>query len=138
MGTLPHKCNSDNWGSDTGVMVCHIYKTAFAFTLLAVVFLLAMIVLDIKARRRQKNQIKYDHMRDSSYDLKPTERPFSTTALGRHHEQPVQPWQSAENDPSDYHSRNTSRSTAPATGFEYTSPTEQTQYDGGRYQSQRI
>src|SRR5947209_9609428 len=30
-GTLLHACSITNWGNDTGIMICNIYKALFAF-----------------------------------------------------------------------------------------------------------
>lgn len=33
-GTLSHRCDIDNWGSEAGVMVCRIYKALTAFAII--------------------------------------------------------------------------------------------------------
>ena len=32
-GTLAGQCNTENWGEETGIMICRIYKALFAFSL---------------------------------------------------------------------------------------------------------
>jgi hypothetical protein len=132
-GTLGHVCNAANWGSEAGIMVCRIYKALFTFSLLSAISVLAMAVLDGKVRRRQTSLGKYNQMRESAYDLKPPQQPFSSGALERHHEEPLEPWQTAGHEASDYHSRGLSRDTIRTSQFGYASPSEQTHYDAGNF-----
>jgi hypothetical protein len=132
-GTLGHVCNSANWGSEAGIMVCRIYKTLFTFALLAAVSAVATLVLDITIRKRQTSLGKYDQMRDSTYDLKSSENAFSTGALGRHHDDHPEPWQREGHELNDYNTRDPSRERIRSEHFGYTSPSEQTYYDSGNY-----
>jgi hypothetical protein len=132
-GTLGHVCNAANWGSDAGMMVCRIYKALFTFTLLAAISAFALVALDIKVRRKQNSLGKYDQMRDSSYDLKPTREAFGSDGLGEHHNEQMEPWQRAGHEPEDYHPQNLSRERIRSEHFGYTSPAEQTHYDSGNY-----
>ncbi|ERF77033.1 hypothetical protein EPUS_07939 [Endocarpon pusillum Z07020] len=136
-GTLSHVCNSANWGSAAGIMICRLYKTLFSFGLFSTLSAIALVVLDLKVRKDQNSLGKYNQMRDSAYDLKPTSQAFSTGALGGHHEDRPEPWLSAGQEPADYNSRNVSRERVRSEHFGYTSPLEQTHYDAGDYANQR-
>lgn len=132
-GTLGHVCSSENWGSDAGVMVCRLYKALFSFTLLGAISAVAMVVLDFRVRSQQNSLGKYNQMRESAYDLKPSREAFSSGALGGHHDEQVEPWQRAGHEPNDYNTRDISRERIRSEHFGYTSPSEQTHYDSGIY-----
>lgn len=72
-------------------------------------------------------------MRDSTYDLKPSQEAFSSGALGEHHDEQMEPWQRSGHELGDYNSRNPSRERIRSEHFGYTSPSEQTRYDAGNY-----
>ncbi len=114
-------------------MVCRIYKALFTFTLLGAISAVAMVALDIKVRKRQTSLGKYNQVRDSAYDLKPSGEAFSSGALGGHHGERVEPWQRAGHEPNDYGTRDVSRERIRSEHFGYTSPSEQTHYDSGNY-----
>ncbi|KAJ9407596.1 hypothetical protein DTO045G8_4608 [Paecilomyces variotii] len=61
-GTLMTTCDTSNWGTETGIMVCRVYKVLFTFTVTAFVAQLSAVVLDIVARRRQHDRDRYDPM----------------------------------------------------------------------------
>ena len=61
-GTLGHVCNKDNWGSWMGIMVCRLYKALFSFTVIGWVSLVALVILDFRARSKQKKQGLYNQM----------------------------------------------------------------------------
>jgi hypothetical protein len=132
-GTLGHVCNAANWGSDAGIMVCRIYKALFTFTLLGAISAVAMVVLDIKVRRKQNRLGKYVQTDDAAHDLKSSRDVFSSGALGGHHDEQVEPWQRAGHEPHDYDSPGLSRERIRSDHFGYTSPSEQTHYDSGNY-----
>jgi len=67
-GTLAHACSVANWGNSTGVTVCSVYKTFFSVTLFALLSQIALIVLDVRARREQTRQGVYDRMQGGSKD----------------------------------------------------------------------
>jgi hypothetical protein len=133
-GTLGHVCNTANWGSDVGIMVCRIYKALFTFTLFGALSALAMVVLDIKVRKQQTSLGAYNQMRDSTYDEKQQQpERFSSGAVSREQDRPLAPWQSAEREHSDYNSPGLSRERIRSENFGYTPPSEQTHYDAGNY-----
>lgn len=136
-GTLGHVCNTANWGSQAGVMVCNIYKTLFTFSLFAAMSALALVILDIKVRRRQTSLGKYNQMRESDFTFKPGENAFASGALGRHHDENPDAWQRAGHEPVDYNTRASSDGRIRSQHFGYTSPSEQTHYDSGMYGDRR-
>lgn len=70
-GTLGHSCSINNWGNDDGVMICNQYKAMFAFVVIGWLCQIALIVLDVRARRHQSALGKYNKMRDSQdFNLK--------------------------------------------------------------------
>ena len=109
-GTLGHVCNTANWASPQGIMVCRIYKALFTFTLLATLSTLGMIILDVRVRRKQTSLGRYDQMRDSQLDLKPLKNDYRSGTDGRDgDERPA--WMNPDHQPpgSNYHSRDVSR-----------------------------
>jgi hypothetical protein len=68
-GTLGHTCSIANWGNEDGITVCNQYKALFAFVVIGWLCQIALIVLDVRARRNQSALGKYNKMRDSN-DLK--------------------------------------------------------------------
>jgi hypothetical protein len=70
-GTLGHSCTTANWGNSDGVMICNQYKALFSFVIIAWLCQIALIVLDVRARRSQAALGKYDKMRESQeFNLK--------------------------------------------------------------------
>ena len=130
-GTLGHVCDAANWGSEAGIMICRIYKALFTFTMLGAISAVAMVALDIKVRRKQNSLGKYNQMRDSAYDLKPSN--FSTGALGGHHDEHPEAWQRAGQEPTDYNTQDLPRERIRSEHFGYTSPLDQTHYDPGTH-----
>ena len=47
---LSRSCGMTMWLTETGIMVCHIYKALFAFLVLSAAAVLALLALDIKVR----------------------------------------------------------------------------------------
>lgn len=132
-GTLGHVCNTANWGREVGIMVCRLYKALFSFTLLGAISAVAIVVLDIRVRRKQTSLGKYNQMRDSAYSSKPPQEAFSSGALGGRHDEDRQPWQSAGHELDHYNAAGVSREHDRAHHYGYTSPLEQTRYDAGNY-----
>jgi len=62
--TLSHVCNKKTWEDSTGIMVCRIYKSLFAFAMFGVVSTLAALLLDIMVFRRTVSRGKYKQMVD--------------------------------------------------------------------------
>lgn len=68
-GTLGHTCNISNWGNEDGISTCQKLKGLFSFVVIGWLCQIALIVLDVRARRNQSAQGRYDKMREST-DLK--------------------------------------------------------------------
>lgn len=51
--TLTTTCDSNDWGTATGIKICRIYKVLFTFSLLATLSQFLQVVVDVAARRRQ-------------------------------------------------------------------------------------
>jgi hypothetical protein len=132
-GTLGHVCNTANWGSEAGIMVCRIYKALFTFTLLSTLSAIAMVVLDFKVRGRQTSLGKYNQMRESAHDQNPSREVFASGAIGGHHDELPEPWQRTGHEPINYDTQAGSRERIRSEHFGYTSPMDQTHYDSGNF-----
>lgn len=64
-GTLGHSCSRANWASDDGIMICRTYKALYSFALFGWLTHVALIVLDVRSRRAQTAQGRYDRMMSS-------------------------------------------------------------------------
>jgi hypothetical protein len=67
-GALGNSC--DAWGNDDGKKVCHTYKALFSFVVIGWLCQVALIVLDVRARRNQSILGRYNKMNESQQDLK--------------------------------------------------------------------
>lgn len=63
-GTLGRSCSRANWATDDGMMVCHSYKAFFAFVVIGWVCQVALLVVDIRAKRTESATGKYNKMED--------------------------------------------------------------------------
>ena len=61
-GTLTHSCTKGNWESDDGMMICRCYKANFSFVIIGLISHIAMVIVDIRARRNQTALGKYEQM----------------------------------------------------------------------------
>ncbi|KAL1966973.1 hypothetical protein VTN77DRAFT_3717 [Rasamsonia byssochlamydoides] len=61
-GTLSTTCDTTHWGTDTGVMVCRVYKTLFSFVVVAFAAQFVALVVDSAARRHQRSMGDYNAM----------------------------------------------------------------------------
>ncbi|KAL1882503.1 hypothetical protein Plec18167_002919 [Paecilomyces lecythidis] len=82
-GTLTTTCDTANWGTTTGIMVCRVYKVLFTFTVTAFVAQVSAVVLDVIARRRQHDRDRYDPMVSDAAlaDVKVDKRSSSTSSI---------------------------------------------------------
>jgi len=62
--TMSHVCSLKTWEDSTGIMICRVYKTLFAFTAFGVASTLAAVLLDIVIFRRTVSRGKYAQMVD--------------------------------------------------------------------------
>lgn len=69
LGTLSRSCSVSNWGNSDGIAICNIYKLMFSACIFATLSQLALVVLDVIARRDQNRSGRYTKM-DSTTDLK--------------------------------------------------------------------
>lgn len=69
-GTLANTCSKTNWANDDGMMVCRVYKTFFAFVVIGWLCQVALIIVDVRAKRTQSSMAKYDKMDESTNDVK--------------------------------------------------------------------
>ncbi|KAI9372882.1 hypothetical protein BJX61DRAFT_533585 [Aspergillus egyptiacus] len=67
--TIMTTCNATYWATSTGIAVCRIYKTLFAFTIAGLASHIAAIALDIIAYRRQTRLGEYDPMAAEGHNL---------------------------------------------------------------------
>jgi len=81
-GTLAHSCSLANWASDDGVMVCSEYKALFSFVVFGTLAQVAMIVLDVRARRAQTRSGKYAKMNESELKLEPYDSTHANSVSG--------------------------------------------------------
>ncbi|RMJ23734.1 hypothetical protein PHISP_05386 [Aspergillus sp. HF37] len=64
--TILTSCTTRYWGNATGMGVCRVYKTLFAFTAAGAVLAIAAVWLDVVVRRRQTRLGQYDPMGSSA------------------------------------------------------------------------
>ncbi|RMZ86915.1 hypothetical protein DV736_g5861, partial [Chaetothyriales sp. CBS 134916] len=69
VGALSHSCSTSNWGDSDGVMICRYYKANYSFIVIGVLSSVAMIIVDIRARVKQKTLRRYVAMSDSKSKL---------------------------------------------------------------------
>ncbi|KAI9859202.1 MAG: hypothetical protein M1824_003888 [Vezdaea acicularis] len=79
-GTLWAGCTLDNWGNDTGVLVCKTYTAQWALALIAFIATLGALVLDIYTTRTSSARGAYNPMPDIKMD---TYRGDNTAYRGR-------------------------------------------------------
>ncbi|KAL4764140.1 uncharacterized protein BDW70DRAFT_116794 [Aspergillus foveolatus] len=60
--TILTTCNATYWATTTGIAVCRMFKALFSFTIIGAAALIASIVLDVIAYRRQTRLGEYDPM----------------------------------------------------------------------------
>ncbi|KAL4978632.1 hypothetical protein BDW66DRAFT_9735 [Aspergillus desertorum] len=60
--TILTTCNATYWATSTGIAVCRMFKALFAFAIIGAAALIASIVLDVIAYRRQTRLGEYDPM----------------------------------------------------------------------------
>lgn len=60
--TILTTCNATYWATSTGISVCRTFKALFAFTIIGAFGLIASIILDVIAYRRQTRLGEYDPM----------------------------------------------------------------------------
>lgn len=77
-GTIGPSCNTSNWGTSTGVMVCRLYKTLFSFVVISLAMTFFHIILDVVARRDRYNLSRVGSMRYRDDDIKLHDRTEST------------------------------------------------------------
>ena len=60
-GTLSHSCNKTNWANSDGMTVCGQYKAFFAFMVIGWLCLVALVIVDVRARKN-RSFARYDKM----------------------------------------------------------------------------
>ncbi|KIW14712.1 hypothetical protein PV08_07496 [Exophiala spinifera] len=61
-GTLGHSCSRANWANDDGMMICRTYKAFYSFNIFGWLAQVALIVLDVRSRRKQTALGRYNKM----------------------------------------------------------------------------
>ena len=70
-GTLSHSCSKTNWANDDGMFVCRVYKAFFSFVVIGWLCQIALIIVDVRAKRVQSTLGRYNKMDEtSSKDVK--------------------------------------------------------------------
>ena len=59
-GTLKHTCSIENWGNETGILVCRIYKVLFTFTVTGFSAQVLSVGLDYFTRRAKNRRGNYN------------------------------------------------------------------------------
>ncbi|QKX58631.1 uncharacterized protein TRUGW13939_05756 [Talaromyces rugulosus] len=77
-GTISVTCDTSNWGTSTGVMVCRLYKTLFSFVVISLAMTFLHIILDVVARRDRYNLSRVGSMRYRDEDIKLNDRTESS------------------------------------------------------------
>lgn len=65
-GTLSHSCSKTNWANDDGMFVCRVYKAFFSFVVIGWLCQIALIIVDVRARRLQSALGRYNKMDETS------------------------------------------------------------------------
>ena len=68
-GALGRSCTINNWGNADGIAICNQYKALYAFSIIGWLCQVALIVLDVRARRNQSALGRYNKMGEAQ-DLK--------------------------------------------------------------------
>ena len=142
-GTLFHSCSISNWGNDTGIRICNIYKTLFAFTVIAAASTIANVFIDIKVRREQVRQGSYEKMEARLHHAPPSRdsNPDDLKFAGMHNvgDIAMEPYRNQGREPTyqDVRPRNGHQAYSSQDysmqQFGYNAPSEQTRYDPGSY-----
>jgi hypothetical protein len=145
-GTLFHSCSISNWGNDTGIKICNIYKTLFAFTVLASASSIANIFIDIRVRREQVRQGAYEKMegrlRHAPSSARAAQEQQDDMKFAGMHDVgdiALEPYRSQGRQPTfqDIRPRNGHQAYASqdynTQQYGYSAPSEQTRYDPGSY-----
>ncbi|KAL6249139.1 hypothetical protein RBB50_004202 [Rhinocladiella similis] len=61
-GTLGHSCSRTNWANNDGMMICRTYKAFYSFNIFGWLAQVALIILDIRSRRKQTALGRYNRM----------------------------------------------------------------------------
>jgi hypothetical protein len=142
-GTLLHACSITNWGNDTGMMICNIYKTLFAFVVIGAASCIANLVIDVRVRREQVRQGAYEKM-EARLNRAPStanSQPEDLKFAGMHDvgDIAMEPYRTQGREPAytDVQRRNGHQAYDSQDyniqQFDYNTPSEQTRYDPGRY-----
>jgi hypothetical protein len=142
-GTLLHACSITNWGNDTGMRICNIYKTLFAFVVIGSASCIANIVIDVRVRREQVRQGAYRKM-EARLNRAPStanSQPEDLKFAGLHDvgDIAMEPYRTQGREPGypDVQHRNRHQAYGSQDytiqQFGYSAPSEQTRYDPGRY-----
>ncbi|KAL4785229.1 hypothetical protein BJX76DRAFT_324984, partial [Aspergillus varians] len=67
--TILTSCNTTYWGTSTGISVCQMFKALFTFTIIGTATLIASLILDVIAYRRQTRLGEYDPMALEGHSL---------------------------------------------------------------------
>jgi hypothetical protein len=136
-GTLSHSCSISNWGNDTGIMICNIYKTLFAFVVIGCASSIANIIIDVRVRREQVRQGAYEkmearlHRAPSRAASQPEDLKFA--GMQDVGDIALEPYRQGR-DPGHHNVRSrTPHQDYSMPQFGYTEPSEQTRYDPGSY-----
>lgn len=144
-GTLGHVCNTVNWGSPDGIMICRIYKALFSFTVTGLITAVAAVWLDLRVRRTQTRSGVYNRM---GADAART-RDFKMGGLGglvnhvaasmpSSQTVSVEPYRNEGHEPVQqqerfYGQKMPWRAQGGVEDLGYAAPSEQTSYDAGTY-----
>ncbi|KAK2761760.1 hypothetical protein FQN54_001588 [Arachnomyces sp. PD_36] len=79
-GTLYHSCSVENWGNDTGMMVCRIYKALFTFTVTGFVSQVLSVGLDFFTRKAKNRRAAYNVMNDEGKDRESVAESFTSAS----------------------------------------------------------
>lgn len=126
-GTLAHSCSKANWASSEGMMICRIYKALFSFVVIGLLSQVALVVLDIRSRRKQIALGRYDRMQGTELKMDP----LAPDAGLSHHDPHEVPYgiDQYRDQPRDYGNPDHVRMDR----FGYSAPVQQTSYDSGHY-----
>jgi hypothetical protein len=117
-------------------MICNIYKTLFAFVVIACASSIANIIIDVRVRREQVRQGAYEKMEARLHAASRTDsQPDDLKFAGMHNvgDIAMEPYRPVR-EPEDQNVRiRTPHQEYNMQQFGYNAPSEQTRYDPGNY-----
>jgi hypothetical protein len=82
LGLLTHSCTKVNWESGDGMMICRCYKANYSFVIMGMLSHIAMVIVDIRARRNQTALGRYAQMDKAKNEKEENDAAWSSATPG--------------------------------------------------------